>query len=346
MSEIRRPTQKDIAEKTGFHRATVSLALKNHPSIPEATRKRIHQAADQLGYKPDPMLTALAAYRSRQHPHSFQGTLAWLENRQANVQWRPSPIFEEYKQGAIQSAEKYGYNVETFVLNEAGITARRMTSIFRSRNISGLLLCPQATPHTEMIFPWHLFSAVTFGYTLVKPQLHTIAATQYRGMLTLMRELQNLGYKRIGYIPGAEFNQRTDNNYMAGYLVEELKTHLPSELIPIMMDNCHEEPSLFRKWIKAHKIDAVVTPDTKILKVLDHCGLKAPRDLGVACTSLKSPNDSLAGIYENSIHIGEAATDFLVAMIQRGERGIPLIPQRLLIEGRWITGKTVRRQRI
>ncbi len=43
---------------------------------------------------------------------------------------------------------------------------------------------------------------------------------------------------------------------------------------------------------------------------------------------------------------GKAATDFLVSMIHRHEKGIPSIPQRLLVEGTWIPGKTVRRVNI
>ena len=38
----------DIAKKAGVHVTTVSLALRNSPRLPEATRTRIRALADQL----------------------------------------------------------------------------------------------------------------------------------------------------------------------------------------------------------------------------------------------------------------------------------------------------------
>ena len=86
--EPRRVTQLDVARRAGVHRATVSMALRNHPNIPPATRDRILKIAATLGYSPDPMLSALAAYRSRQRGPTFHGTLAWLANSAFGFDWR------------------------------------------------------------------------------------------------------------------------------------------------------------------------------------------------------------------------------------------------------------------
>ena len=42
MSE-RRVTLSDIAKKAGVHVTTVSLAMRNHPRLPETTRQRIQE---------------------------------------------------------------------------------------------------------------------------------------------------------------------------------------------------------------------------------------------------------------------------------------------------------------
>lgn len=47
----RRVTMTDVAEASGVSAATVSLALRNKPGIPDDTRRRILQTADQLGYR-------------------------------------------------------------------------------------------------------------------------------------------------------------------------------------------------------------------------------------------------------------------------------------------------------
>lgn len=44
---------------------TVSLALRNHPRLPEKTRHRIQKLAKEMSYRPDPVLQALVAYRGK-----------------------------------------------------------------------------------------------------------------------------------------------------------------------------------------------------------------------------------------------------------------------------------------
>src|SRR5215212_6454301 len=49
------PTMKDVAIAAGFAPATVSLALRNHHSLPVATRERIWTIARRIGYRPNPL---------------------------------------------------------------------------------------------------------------------------------------------------------------------------------------------------------------------------------------------------------------------------------------------------
>ena len=48
----RRVILKDIARKAGVHVTTVSLALRNHPRLPEITRKRIRRLRAKWGTSP------------------------------------------------------------------------------------------------------------------------------------------------------------------------------------------------------------------------------------------------------------------------------------------------------
>lgn len=68
----------DIARKAGVTTATVSLALRRHPSIPERTRARIREIADRLGYRPDPQFAKLMAYMRARHPAAAAAPLALL----------------------------------------------------------------------------------------------------------------------------------------------------------------------------------------------------------------------------------------------------------------------------
>ena len=62
----RRPTAADVAAHAGVSRATVSYVLNDtpHQAIPETTRKRVRDAAAELGYTPSAAARALITGRS------------------------------------------------------------------------------------------------------------------------------------------------------------------------------------------------------------------------------------------------------------------------------------------
>ena len=66
MSESKkRYTIKDIAEQSGVSLSTVSLVLNDNPRISQATRDRVLQTIERLGYQPNRMVRALAWRHSR-----------------------------------------------------------------------------------------------------------------------------------------------------------------------------------------------------------------------------------------------------------------------------------------
>lgn len=340
-----RTTQQDIAKAAGVNRATVSLALREHPSIPATTRARIQKIATKFGYVPDPMLTALAAYRHGRRPAEFRGTLGWLAQTTAEFQWRAIPHFVTYLEAARARAEFHGYRVEILDLQELGISWTRAASIAKSRGIDGILLCPQPYPDLNLAdFPWQEFAAVTFGYSIINPKLNSVAPAQYRASFAVMKELLARGYQRIGFSIQRGHDIRTDHNYLAGYLAAR-ELHDPETPVPVLLTENHktgEIPASFLPWLKRHRPDAIVTNDIKLLPALKEAGFRVPEELGVACPLLSGPDGDLSGVIEDNGQLGLAAVDFLVSMLHRGERGIPPHPQRLLVEGVWNPGRSLR----
>lgn len=335
-----RTTQDDVARRAGVHRTTVSLALKDHPRIPVSTRKRIRRIADQLGYAPDPMLSSLVAYRSQKRPAAFHGTLAWIVSSARGFDWRKVPHFRDSYEGALARAGRCGFKFELFDLNAAGVSPARLAGILRARNINGLLLCPQRIPKLALEFPWEHFSAVTFGYGIASPKLHTVSPAHYLAVRCIMDELRRRGYRRIGLALDAAQNAATDYNNLAAYLVgEEMAGHPPA--VPPFYEPYTAVDAL-GGWIRRHRPDAIVSGAYYVLEMLDKLKIRVPEELGVACPCIPFPDTQLAGIFEDWKRIGEIAVDVLVAMLHRGERGVPERPQRLHVEGPWVAGGTLR----
>ncbi|MBN8708402.1 MAG: LacI family DNA-binding transcriptional regulator [Verrucomicrobia bacterium] len=334
----KRVTQQDVARAAGVHRSSVCLAMQNHPNIPVATRERIQEIARQLGYQPDPMLSALAVYRRQQSPRVFQGTLAWLGNTLPHYDWRKIPIFQQNYEGAVACAQSHGYTVEVFDLQTPDISPQRMAGILRSRNITGIFVAPQPKPYATLDFPWEHFSAVTFGFTLLQPLLHCVAATQYRATLQTMQRMRNLGYRRIAFASSLTQDERVDHNCLAAYLAEMAIHGEEPHVTPLKPG--WTTPENLSAWMREVRPEAAVI-SLDVQDMLIEAGFRFPRDLAIACPMMFEPDGPLAGVCENSRLVGEASADFLVAMIQRGERGVPPVPQRLLIEGAWVPGKTL-----
>jgi LacI family transcriptional regulator len=61
----RTPTLEDVAQRAGVSTATVSRCLNAPEKVVEATRKRVLEAVDALGYAPNFSAQALAAKRTR-----------------------------------------------------------------------------------------------------------------------------------------------------------------------------------------------------------------------------------------------------------------------------------------
>ena len=343
MKPVRRITQQDIARAAGVNRATVSLALHSSPSIPAATRERIVALAKKLGYEPDPMLSALAHYRHGKRRVKFHGTLGWLAHTTPDFAWRNIPHFVTYLEAASAQAVSHGYRVEVIDLHDMGISWSRAAGVVKSRGIDGVLLCPQPYAGTNLEhFPWQDFAAVTFGYTITKPKLHMIASAHYAATFHTMTELFARGYRRIGFVFNRQHDQRTDHNYLAGYLTAR-ELHDPNVTLPPFLHDCDDpaQPAFWR-WFDRYQPDAIITGNRHLEKTLEARQLKIPDDIGVACPGLAEATGPTAGICEDTHQLGRIAVDFLVAMLHRGERGIPAHPQQLLVPGAWTPGRTLR----
>lgn len=335
----RRVTQQEIARRARVHRTTVSLALADSPRIPADTKARIKQVAETLGYTPDPMLTALIAYRTRRRPVTFHGTMAWLGNTVYGYDWKLVPHHRDYFEGATVRARACGFQLEAFDLNTPDMNPERMVGILRARNVTGVLLAPQPLAPLRAAFDWRHFSAVTFGYTLADLGSHTITAAHYRAMRQIMLELRRRGYQRPGFSVAQSMVERTDYNLLAPYLLDDGLQRIP--VVPPLFGPSRSA-DVVGEWLERHRPDVIVSGNHLVLDILRERKFRVPDDLGAVCPCLPSAGTDLAGIVEDSKRIGAIAVDQLVSMINRGERGLPEYPVRLHVEGVWHEGRSLR----
>jgi hypothetical protein len=74
-------------------------------------------------------------------------------------------------------------------------------------------------------------------------------------------------------------------------------------------------------------------------------GYRVPDDIGLATTTvLDTPID--AGIDQNSREVGRTAMLAAISLINDNDRGIPQVCRDILVEGRWVDGKTLPRKTV
>ena len=332
-------TQKEVARVARVHPSTVCLAMVNNPMIAAATRDRIMAVAEKLGYVRDPMLGALAAYRRTTKSVVFHGVLAWVVHNEGGYDWSRVPQYRDYLEGIKERAAELGYKVEIFDLKSYQGNYERLNGVFRSRNIRGALFCPQPKPHTLLPLRFDEISAVTIGYTLQSPKLHMISTNHFASMREILQQMRGRGYRRIGYALPAVYDERIDNNYRAAYYLER-ESWPESEWIPQFTEPVNAVN--FRGWLKTHTPDAVIISHEIFPELLTELKIPVPKKLGVATPSVVGSYANFAGIDDDSREVGRVAVAFLTSLVERGERGIPHRPQRVLVRGVWHEGHSLR----
>ncbi len=340
MSISPRVTIRDIARKANMHFTTVSLALRNSPKLKSETREKIQKLAESMGYRPDPMLAALNAYRQANRPVHYQASLAWVHNWANPEHLYGCEEFNQYYMGACDRAAERGYNVEEFALASDGITIDRLHRILRARNIQGTLLAPQPSAKSFLDLRYDELSAVAFGFSMRPAVLHLVTNHHYHTMMMLMEKVLELGYRRPALCIPRDWNYKVDSAWQSVFLLF-LDEHPELARIPIYWatwDNSHDRD--LAEWIRQHNPD-VILGFNEAKEAVENAGFRIPEDVAFASAFLNKDERVMSGVYQNDYMIGQKAVDMVIDMLHRGETGIPRIPVRMLVEGEFYPGTTM-----
>lgn len=334
----KRVTLRDIGTACKVTAAAVSLALHNHPSIPPATRERIRAAAQRLGYRPDPALAALNAYRRQKLGLTPGVTIGYLTCFDTALGWKRDLFFRETYGGAKNRATALGYRLEHFWMNEPGVTSARMAQVLESRGIRGLLVAPLPGPGGTIELPWERFATVAIGPSLSRPMLHSAATNHYQVMQLALERLRASGYRRIGFVVDVQVDLRHQKRFEAAFQLDQQDNSAPRDRIPMLLRSAPDAGKL-RAWLQRTRPDVVIHHDDKLLAELIAVGWPVPRAVGFA--SLNCLGDPrVTGISIPPALISATAVDRLHMMLHENETGVPARPTSLVLNGTWVAGET------
>jgi LacI family transcriptional regulator len=334
-------TMKDVAKFAGVHHSTVSLCLKNSPRIPEATRKRVLEAAKQLGYQPHPYLSTLMHTRRRGQVGKSSEVLALVRFAAPGDDWRQwIPEFQEGIDSARQQAKARGFHLEEF---QAGLTPsaiHRLADILYHRGIRGLLFAPFHQLLDTLPWPWERFAAVALGPSLQDPRVHRVRHHYFQAMQTALNECQRLGYRRIGFALKKDVNRKLEQRSLAPYLLQQVELPQTEAINPLLATTW--DKATFLGWFRDVRPDAVILIGATEPKFwLTSEGFDIPGDVGLV--SLNAPRSGpQTGIYQDWPMQGKRAVNLLLDLLEDNLYGLTDQPHLLIVNERWNPGTTVR----
>lgn len=337
-------TQRDIAKHLGLSNATVSLALRDSPRIPEKRRKQVREAAEKLGYRPNPAASMLAYQKRNSRTAPIHSSIAWLNLWPCPEDLRKSPLFDGYWQGAHACAHKFGFRLEEFAL--AGTSARSVERILIARGIEGVLVSPEYyLNHMDLEgFDWSQFCAVRTGRFPVEPALHLVTTDQSGNAMLAFDRVLALGYRRVGFVGFGSTSQDRIWQFENGYLA--VQRELPEDQrLPVFRLDAGDPASRagLREWMERERPDALLSIHPELSVLLEESGVRIPEDIGLATLNLADCRIE-AGIDQNPHEIGRRALLQLLSLMQDHDRGIPERPHETLIKGRWVDGPSLPRR--
>lgn len=336
----RRITLKDIAAKCGVSVATVSYALRGDPRICKQTALAVRTAAEQLGYRPDPLLSALISYRPDVRSERLKGEVAMLYPcEKASPRTR---LFQVHRECFGQRMREHGYSVSDFYLDTLGYSGKRLRQILLARNIRGVALAWGFEVKTLPDFPWQEFVVVSTERVMVHPHLDRISMNHFRAIRVVMDKIRAKGHTRIALIFHDDTPPVVKKNILGSYLVEmQAAGKAPGPLTPFEYIR-GESPARFLRWFRATKPTALLSAGLIDPAFFEEAGLSFPHDCGFAVAEIdESAPRRNSGIYVGTV-MGQTLADLLMRKIVTYDNvSLRAEGQLLLVNGVWHDGETL-----
>lgn len=200
---------EDVANLAGVSRTTVSFILNNQPNanIPDITRQKVLQAAQELNYIPNVQALNLARGRTM---------MVALVVRQTSEQHSADVFLGEFIRGTTQVIEAEGYHLLVHAA-EPNATQSTYGQLARTRKVDGLLISSPLIndPEIELLHQEDT-PIVLHGATNIQ-DIASVDVDNRQGAYTAVRYLIDLGHQRIGHISNAPFTYTSSGDRLLGY---------------------------------------------------------------------------------------------------------------------------------
>lgn len=265
---------KDVANRTGVSATTVSAYLNKSAPVNKATAKKIKEAIEELGYKPN-----LIARSLRQKKTNTVGLI---------VGDILSHFYTVIAKTVEDTARKYGFS--TILCNGDDDPQKELEyiKVLESLRVEGIILTPTGKNRdyiNELIKSG--MKIVIIDRLVDGVECNAVVVDNENGSFKAVKHLLEQGYKKIGIINGSVCIT-TGKERLDGYLRALKEANLPENDDLIKIGDFKKETgiNLSRELLESkNRPDAIFSANLEITKgvltTIKQKGLKVPDDIGL-----------------------------------------------------------------
>lgn len=207
MNDVRKqPTLHDVARLAGFSTSTTARALGNYGRIAETTREKVRAAADELGYRANPLARSMITGKTK----TIGVVCADLS----------SPFFAEALRGISDVAKRRGYDILIVNTDEDLASERDAVALLRDRHVDGVIVSPADVRQVG-----HLAALQTPERALVlldrsstALDADSVTVDDVSAMTDAVSRLVEAGHRRIGIVTELRIEREADWQSLLGDL--------------------------------------------------------------------------------------------------------------------------------
>ena len=182
------PSIKQVASVAGVSHMTVSRVLNNYPGIKPATRQKVLDVVEELGYRPNLAARALVTQRTNRI-----GVLV-----ESAVEFGPSSTVRAIEAAAREA----GYSVTSVAIRDDNLTPQDAVGHLTSQGVDALCI---VAPRSSSVAALRKIS-ISIPVLVVKsdkdPTFLTVSVDQQHGTTLAVDHLAGLGHRDILHIAG------------------------------------------------------------------------------------------------------------------------------------------------
>lgn len=252
---------REIAQRLGLSKGTVSLALNDSPRVKASTLKKVKAAAKAAGYQRNTMVSTMMSSMRKSTIGGFREVIALLNGNKDKDAFKNHPTLPHYKLGIDEEAAELGFKIDEFWLLDPQLTRKKLSAILHARGIRGCIIMGHTEegvfePYSKI---WDDFKIVSVGISVHNPAYELVSSNQFEVARATVENLYKMGFRRPAFVVDERIDSMVDGRFYGGFFRAQFDMPASSRIDPFT-ENL-DSPTYFenlKKYIDDVQPDVII----------------------------------------------------------------------------------------